>query len=408
MPVYVFKAIDEKENVIQGTLQAPSVEVAQVRLARAYKNVMTLTEQSESPQRAAPLMQMTPRIKYENLSVYTRQLATMINAGIAINRALRFCAQGEDQNLNLVMNRAADAIEEGKSFSRALEDQPRAFGNIYIAMVKAGETSGNLDVCLNKLSELLEKTVKMRKRVASTFAYPGVIAVVATGIVALFVFYIMPMMLPMFTSMGVTLPWPTKMLILITETASDPRFMVPFGLAAAVAAWLAFTFFQNLDSAPNVRYQLDQYVLRIPVVGPLLRRNAEARVLYTIATLLDAGVQLSEVLSTVERVAGNMVLSRRIGWARKALLEGASVFRSFEMHEVFESTALQMMKVGEETGTLGDMARRIGKLYEDDVDIQLDNLASMLEPAIMAIMGVVVGFVTLAAFLPMVNLLREL
>ena len=408
MPTFVFKAVDENDRVVQGTLNAPSDSLAQLRLRKVYKNVLSLREEDVVQKAGQTVFQSSPRVPIEALAVYTRQLATMIEAGISINRSLRFLTQGDSQNLNLVLARVAEAVEGGKSLSKSMGEQPRVFNETFVALVKAGETSGALDIALKKLADLMEKVVNMKKKVVSTFAYPLVIGIVAIAITCLFVFYIMPMMLPMFVNMGVNLPWPTRALMFTVTMARDPRFFIPFTVIVVVGAYVTFTFLQNSRSAPQVRYWLDLNLLKVPVVGRLLSMNDQARVLYTMATLLDAGVTLTDTLQTLEQVAGNMVLSQKINWARKSMLEGASVYRSMEMHDTLPQTALQMIKVGEETGNLSDMARRVGKLYEDDVDIQLDNLSSMLEPMIMAVMGAVVGFVTLATFLPMVSLLQQL
>lgn len=408
MATFTFKAVDENDRVIQGTLNAPSENLAMLRLKKVYKNVLVLREEQVSAQGASTVFQSSPKVSYEALAVYTRQLATMIEAGISINRCLRFLTQGESQNLNLVLARTAEGVEQGKSLSKAMAEQPRVFNDTYVAMVKAGETSGGLDLSLKKLADLMEKTVTMKKRIQSTFAYPAVILVVCLAVIALFVFYILPLMLPVFISMGVTLPWPTRILVWVVTTARDPRIMVPIGIICAIGIYVGITIMRNSKNTPQLKYAIDLNLLKIPVAGKLLMLNDQSRVLYTMATLLDAGVSLTDVLSTLELIAGNQVLTQKLGWARRSMLDGASVFRAFEMHDAFPQTCLQMIKVGEETGNLSDMVRRIGKLYEEDVEIQLDNLASMLEPMIMAVMGSIVGFVAIAAFMPMVELLANL
>ena len=408
MATFTFKAVDENDRVIQGTLNAPSENLAMLRLKKVYKNVLVLREEQIAQGAGTTVFQSSPKVSYEHLAVYTRQLAVMIEAGISINRALRFLTQGESQNLNLVLARVAEGVEQGKSLSKSMAEQPRVFNDTYVAMVKAGETSGGLDMALKKLADLMEKVVTMKKRVQSTFAYPAVIFVVCLAVICLFVFYILPMMLPVFLSMGVSLPWPTKLLVLIVGTARDPRIMVPIGVLCAVGLYVLITVMRNSKSTPQLKYVIDLNILKIPVAGKLLMMNDQSRVLYTMATLLDAGVSLTDVLSTLELIAGNQVLTQKLGWARRSMLDGASVFRAFEMHDAFPQTCLQMIKVGEETGNLSDMVRRIGRLYEEDVELQLDNLASMLEPMIMAVMGSIVGFVAIAAFMPMVQLLNNL
>lgn len=405
---FIFKVIDERDQVVSGTLSAPNAQAAQERLRAVYKNVLVVEEQKSGGAGSINALRRSPRVKVDSLAVYSRQLAVMVNAGIAVNRALRFCSRGEDQNLNLVMNRVAEEVEGGKSVSQALAEQPRVFGNIFIALVKAGETSGNLDVALRKLADLLEKVVGMQKKVQSTMAYPAVIFVVAVCVVAFFTFYIMPQMIPIFESMNTELPLPTKIMMFIASTLRNPWVSGPLAVCAVVGSIMLFNLYQNLDKAPEIRYYVDMYILRIPVVGNLFRLATQARVLFTMATLLDSGVSLAETMLVVEKVANNEVYSRRIKWAREALLQGASVFAAFESHEVFSPMALHMIKVGEETGTLAEMVRRIGQMYEEDVEHQLDQLSSLIEPLIMAVMGLIVGFITVASFLPMVQLLNQL
>jgi len=403
---FIFKVIDERDQVVSGTLSAPNAQAAQERLRAVYKNVLVVEEQKTSA--TANALKRSPRVKIDSLAIYCRQLAVMVNAGIAVNRALRFCSRGEDHNLNLVMNRVAEEVEGGKSVSQALEEQPRVFGNIFIALVKAGETSGNLDIALKKLADLLEKTVGMQKKVQSTLAYPAVIFVVAICVVAFFTFYIMPQMIPIFESMNTELPLPTKIMMWIATTMKNPWVSGPLAVLAVLGSIALFNAYQNLDKTPEIRYYVDQYILRIPVLGQLFRLATQSRILFTMATLLDSGVSLAETLLVVEKVANNEVYSRRIKWAREALLQGASVYAALESHEVFASMALHMIKVGEETGTLAEMVRRIGQMYEEDVEHQLDQLSSLIEPLIMAVMGLIVGFITVASFLPMVQLLNQL
>lgn len=408
MASFIFKVIDERDQVVSGTLSAPSIQAAQERLRAVYKNVLVVEEQRAGGSGSAIAFKRSPRVKIDSLAIYCRQLAVMVSAGIAVNRALRFCSRGEDQNLNLVMSRVADEVESGKSVSQALNEQPRVFGNIFIALVKAGETSGALDTALVKLADLLEKTVGLQKRIQATLAYPAVIMVVCVCVVAFFTFYIMPQMIPMFESMSVELPLPTRIMMFFATTLQNPWVSGPLAVGSVVLSILAFNAYQNLDKAPEVRYYVDSYLLRLPVLGQLFKLATQSRILFTLATLLDSGVTLSEALQVVEKVANNEVYSRRIRWGREALLQGSSVFAALESHEVFNTMALQMIKVGEETGTLAEMVRRIGQMYEEEVEHTLDQLSSLIEPLIMAVMGMIVGFITIASFLPMVQLLNTL
>lgn len=404
---YFFKALDDKEKVTQGTLRAPTRAVAQARLQKTFVRILVLREQEEALAQT-PAFQRSPSVKLEDLAVYTRQVATMISAGIAVNRAFRFVAKGDNKRLNLVMSRVADAIEEGRSISQALAEQPRVFNGTYVALVEAGETSGRLGTILERLSALLEKNVRMGKRIASAFAYPAVIAVVASGIIALFVFYIFPLLLPMFTMIGVQLPLPTRILVFVTEFLSSPKTAFP-AVAVVVGVVVALSMALSDPKRSGVlRVWLDKTLLVLPVIGKLTELSVSARILYTMSTMLESGVTLIDVLRTCEAVAGNVVYARRLSLTRETLVSGVSFHQALALHEVFAPTALQMIKVGEETGRLYDLTARVGKLYEDDVEMQLTNIANMIEPLMMGVMGIVVGFIVLATFMPMINLVNQL
>ncbi|MBI3925502.1 MAG: type II secretion system F family protein [Armatimonadetes bacterium] len=405
--VFFFKAIDEYDNVVQGSLRAKTPGLAREKLKEIYARVLVLQEKEDAVAQTASYQQ-SPSVRVEDLSVYTRQLAAMINGGITVNRAFRFVSQGDSKRLNHVMQRVADAIEEGKSISQALQEQPRVFSATYVALVAAGEKSGALDRALNKLADLLEKNVRLKKRITSTFAYPTVIATVAFGIIGLFVFYIVPMLLPMFNSVGLELPLPTKILINASVFLSNPQTGIPLvaGLLGIILATVVTI--SDPQRAGPFRLWIDQTLLTIPIFGKLVEMSTSARILYTMSTMLDSGVLLVETMKTCESVAGNLVISRKLRDARDSLVSGVGLYQSLAMHEVFGMTALQMIKVGEETGRLSDMTGRVGRLYEEDAEMQLDNIASMIEPLLMGIMGIVVGFIVIASFMPMINLVNSL
>ncbi|MGE0492009.1 MAG: type II secretion system F family protein [Vulcanimicrobiota bacterium] len=407
MGLYVFKAIDCEDEFIHGSMRGPSAEWVTQRLMEVHKRVLLVEEKRERGASGLGL-QVAPRVKKDNLAVYCRQMATMVNAGISVNRAVRFCSQGEDVRLNVVMNNVANEIEEGASVSQAFDTYRKTFGDVFVALSKAGEDSGTLDSTLRRLADLLEKTVRMQKKVQSTMAYPAVIAVVCVGVLLLFTFYIIPMMVPVFTDLGVSLPWPTRLLVWIATMAAKPAVGVPIFGCMAFGFFALHKIYQNLDNAPHLRYQIDHWVIKIPVLGPLLELSAQARVLFTMSTMLDAGVSLAEVLGTVQRVASNAVLASKLKWAREELLNGAGIYTALQKYDAFNPMALQMVKVGEETGTLDRMLGKVGAMYEAQVDHQLEVLSSLIEPLIMAVMGTIVGFITVASFLPMIQLLNNL
>ncbi|CAN0057166.1 unnamed protein product [Phaeothamnion confervicola] len=401
MPHFFFRVLDVTDKVIQGSLDAPSESLANERLKKIYKKVISLRE--EEIVAGAAVSKKGPRVKLEPLSLYTRQLAVMLNAGISINRVLRFLTQGEDVNMNLISACLAESVEGGNSLSMAMSEQPRCFNPTYVALVRAGEKSGRLERALLKLADLQEKIVKLKKRMVSTFAYPAVIGLVCALNAALFVFYIIPIMLPLFSSLNVVLPWPTRVVLWTTEVVHEPVFLGGLALLSLISAVVGLKMWRNSRS----RYWIDLSLTRLPVFGHLITLNTSARVLYTMATLLDAGVGLPDCLVILSEVAGNLVTSERLKNARGAMLDGNSVFRSMQMFDVFPSTALQMLKVGEESGRLSEMVGRIAIIFEEDTDTQLDRFAALVEPLLMGVMGSLVAFIVLATFLPVISLISQ-
>ncbi len=407
---FTFKVLDAEGKVVEGSMVASSYAEAMGKLNETYgNNVLLLQEKADTPRQSASYkMRRSPKVSIDALANYTRQLAVMISSGIPINRAVRFAAKGEDENLNAVMLDVAQLVEEGNSLGKSLNEFPRVFDQIYCALVTAGEESGALEITLEKLADLQEKIVKMRKRVFSTFTYPAVIGVVALGVIGLFCFHIFPEMIPIFTSIGMDLPWPTKALIVFTDIITDPKTAIPLMIGTVVGVSAMVMFLRNLDESSDIRHALDSMLLKIPVMGNLLKNSAASRVLYTLGNLLDSGLSLTEAMKTIEKVAGNAVFARRLQWAREKLTKGAGLSECLREFEVFDEMVLQMISVGEETGRVGDMTVRVAKLLEEEVDNDLDQLAALMEPMMMAIMGAAVGFVVIAAFMPMVELVKSI
>ncbi|MEW6282051.1 MAG: type II secretion system F family protein [Candidatus Eremiobacterota bacterium] len=406
MATFRFKALDMNDKVVEGSVHADGLQMAQTRLRKIYKSVLEISEQDTSI--LDRIGRESIRVPLDSLSIYTRQLATMIGAGISIHRSVRFLGKGDCKPLNTILAKVSIAIEGGKPLSRALQEHPKIFSEVYIALVKAGETSGRLEVALNKLSLLLEKSVRIRKRVQATFAYPSVLAVCCLAIICLFVFYVVPMMRPIFEQAGVTLPLVTRILIWMVDTAKNPILMGAI-IVTTLGAFVGIRFVLNsMGENSPFRIWFDENVLKIPLVGAVIRLSTHARVMYTMSTMMDAGISIAESLESVERVAGNSSIRIRLKRARASLMDGMSLGGSLEKHEAFGRAAIQMIKVGEESGKVSDMMSRVAKLYEDEAEMMMDTMASAIEPLMLAVMGFIVGFITLACFMPMVQFISEL
>ena len=339
------------------------------------------------------------------LAVFTRQIAVMIGAGVPIHQALSFYAESsEEKGLPEVIDDVAQRVSSGFRFSQALKAHPRIFSEVYTGLIETGESSSMLQEILEKLADLLEKQNRVRKKVISTLTYPAVLTLVSLGSVAVFIFYVLPMMVPLFHSLNMTLPWPTRMLLAFRIYA--PPLFLTVGGAMAVVSLIN----RHVTTAgwPTVRRFWHASTLKIPVLGKVLEKIAVARVLYSLATMLESGVLITAAMQRCATVAGNLEIADRLLKAKDELIDGKSVAEALTLHEVFPRSCVQIMCLGEETSSLSDTVRYAADFYEEDIDQTLTSFAAMIEPMIMGVMGLFVGFIVLSAVLPTVQLLNNL
>ncbi|HXE72951.1 MAG TPA: type II secretion system F family protein [Candidatus Nitrosotenuis sp.] len=386
---------------MEGHLEAASLRTARRRLERRYRSVVSLEERAERRVLRRP-------IPAEALAVYMRQLAVLLGAGVTVPAALASLARGDNPALNRVMRQLSRHVREGASLSQAMRLHPQAFSPIFINLVEAGEVAGRLEQVLSKLADLQEKGVKTRKRLQATFTYPGVLCLTSLVVLSVFVLYVLPVLQPIFLSIGVELPLATRIILALGWFVRTPYVWVPALLLAAIGLAIAVVIFQQLWLTNQFRLWLSQALFRVPVLGSILEKSTLSRVLFTLAILLESGVPMGSAISVTEKVADNEVIGRGLGRARQAMMQGAGVFQALDLQGILPTMPLQMIKIGESSGTLDLMLRKVAQMYEEEVDLALGTLASALEPLVMVFMGAVVAFVTLASFLPMVRLLGEL
>ncbi len=405
LATYIFRVLDRKAQVVEGTIEAPSAVVARSRLRQDYPSVLSVEEK-----RSAEEMRKARRhrLSAEELCMAVRQIATMMAAGIPLARSLRVVAGGGSTGLSDVFTSMSLAVESGMAFSKAMRRHPAVFDEVFVRIVESGEVSGRMDAVLTKLADLEEKSVRLRKKLVASFTYPAVLGGTAMATLSVFVFYVLPLMQPVFHSLNVQLPLATRMVLAFATAVRNPWIVGPGALMTVALGVAGFVIYKNLYRSQDFRLLIHGSVLRIPILGGLLEKSTVARVLFTLSTLLDSGVSFGPALSVVEKVAGNEVMVRRMGQARKAMVAGGGVYESFQASGAFPELVLQMIRAGEEAGSMEIMMRRVSVMYEEEVDLALDTLATSLEPLILIGMGVVVGFITMASFMPMVKLLSEL
>ena len=351
--------------------------------------------------------QRKPRINLEELSVFTRQFSAMLDAGIPIARALSFFSEGlSGGDLIGIVEGLDQKVHAGSRLSHAMRSYPNVFSEVYISLVETGEESGQLSTSMQRLADLLEKQLRMQKQIIATITYPAILMVVSFVLIAGFVFGILPMLEPMFRDMRVELPLPTRMML------ASRYVLLPFVVTvcgSAAGFWLFRPFIQEfLEKRPRLRKRAARAPLDLPLVGTLIRKIAVARILYAMATMLESGMTLVSSITRSSRVTGNFWIEEQMGLAKAAVIDGETVAEAFACSEIFPTQSLQLMTIGEETSSLSTMVKYVAKMYDDDADMALTNLANMLEPLLMGGMGIIAGFIVIAAILPTLELINHL
>ncbi len=354
------------------------------------------------------LVDRSARVEPEDVVIFTRQFSAMVSAGLQLHQALHFYAESHTESgLGEVIAEVAGKVSQGSTLSAAMRQHPTVFPEVYTGLIAAGETTGMLVAILSKLAELCERNQKLRQRVLAAITYPAVVMVVSLICIAVFIWVVLPMFVPMFNQLGVQLPWPTRMLLWLSDAGRNPVLLTTLGLSIPTL-WLSWPFWRRFFGSPRRKRAIDRAVLGLPYFGLLIERIITARLLFSMASLLDAGIPFTNCLEKCENVAGNAEIAHRLKMARSLLIEGDTAADCLAAHRVFPRGAIQMIAVGEESAQLTEMIRRVATVYEEDVQMALMDLASMLEPLILLVMGVVVGFIVLASALPTAQLLQSL
>jgi len=337
------------------------------------------------------------------LVLTTRQLATLVKAGMPLLRALRTVADQLDPGpLREIFASVATDVEAGVKFSEALSHHPRMFPPFYVNMVRAGEVGGLLDEILKRLAELLEKQARLKERVKSALMYPAFVMIAAIGILLILMAFVVPTFLGMFTELGSTLPLPTRILVAVSTAVRTWWWVVAILCVGMVM--LVKTFLQT----PMGRRLTDHAMLRAPVIGSLVERLLISRFARTFGTLMTSGVPILSALETVRATVTNVVLEDALQEVERSLKVGESLARPMELSGVFPPLVTRMVALGEETGQLDRMLMQVADSYEEEVDVQLAGLTQLLEPLLIVFVGGVVGFIVIAMFLPLMSLTKLL
>jgi type IV pilus assembly protein PilC len=403
MPTFTYVARDKKGTKQKGSLNADSRPAAMQMLQERGLQADRLTAQGGGFSLGGGKggKKLNKRVKTTDLLIFTRQLSTIVSAGLPLLQGLDILAeQTDDPNFAGVIDAVAQEVESGETFSDSLHKYPKAFPDLYVSMVRAGEAGGDLDGVLLQLADYLEATEELKRRIKSAMTYPVVafsmILLIASGLII----FVVPQFAEIFESFGRQLPLPTRILIVASDYLRTwYTWLLIIGVIGGLVAFLKI-----YASTESGRFNLDSLKLRVPVFGDLWRKVAISRFTRTLSTLTRSGVAILQALEIVERTAGNEVYAKAIRESADSVRNGETLAEPLARAEVFPAMVTRMIAVGEKTGALENMLMKISEFYDSEVRAKVDALTSLIEPLLIGMMGIVVGGIVVALFMPILQL----
>ena len=396
MPKFTYKARNWDGKIVQSEIDGDSKEAVIAKLRDRGYFVTSITEKK------AEIVLFQKKIKPSEVAIFARQFATMIGAGVPLVRCLSILsAQNENPRFRDVISKVRQDVEAGANLSRALQSHPKVFSDLFINLVKAGEAGGILDEILDRLANYLESSEQLKQKVKGALTYPVVVLSIAIAVVVFLVTFVLPSFEAIFKDMGdAKLPTPTKMLLALSAFMNQYFILLVIAFAAVVIVIKKF-----LDTEKGKRF-MDINLLKLPAIGPMLRKVAVAKFTRTLGTLIASGVPILQALEVTADTAGNVVISDAINKTRVGIREGESIAEPLKQSKVFPPMVVQMIAVGEETGELDGMLTKIADFYDQEVDTAVKGLTSIIEPLVIVFMGVVIGGIVMAIFMPMLELVN--
>ena len=401
MPQFEFRGTSRTGEQVSGTRFAPSREALDAILRREQISPTRIVEKGREI--AIPKPKVAGRVSAKELAIFTRQFSVMIDAGLPLVQCLEILAtQQENKGFARVLAGVRSSVESGSTLANALRQYPRIFDDLYTNMVDAGETGGILDTILQRLSGYIEKAVKLKRAVQSALIYPVAVIVIAGGVIFLLLWKVVPIFATLFAGLGVQLPLPTRIVIGLSNAIGL------FALPLIVLLVLGGYGFKKYYETATGKMQIDTVILKIPILGNLMRRIGVARFTRTLGTLITSGVPMLEAMDITARTSGNAVIEKAILSVRKAIEGGRTIVDPLRETGVFPNMVVQMIGVGEQTGALDAMLQKIADFYEDEVDAAVGDLLTAMEPMMILFLGIVVWGVVISMYLPLFSLIGKL
>ena len=400
-----YQVRDRAGKIITGQLEAESAAAVATKLRNlGYSPVSIDEHKTDALSREIKIPGFGEKVKLKDLAIFSRQFATMINSGLSLLRALHILGeQTENAKLAETVMEIASKVEAGSSLSQALAEHDKIFPKLYVAMVRAGETAGMLDQVLLRIAATLEADVKLRSKIKSAMTYPVIVLIMAMGLTAAMLIFIVPTFAGLFDTLGGELPLPTKILQQVSDFMTSPiglltYFVMPFLI------WQAFKAYRR---TPGGRFQLDVIKLKLPVFGTLFHKIALTRFARNLSTLMRAGVPILQALEITAETVDNGVIGNATKDVQDSVREGNSLNAPLHEHDVFPPMVVQMIAVGEETGAIDTMLEKIADFYDQEVETMTEQLTALMEPVMIAVLGTIVGSMVIALYMPIFSIIEQ-
>jgi len=399
MPKFNWEARTKTGGSQKGVIEAASVEIVEAQLKKYGFTNISIKAESKGFAFKMPSFGGGKKIETKDLVVFTRQFATMIDSGLPLVQCLDILSsQQENKTFKDILVKVKESVESGSTFADALAKHPKAFDQLFVNLVAAGEIGGILDTILNRLAAYIEKAMKLKKQIKGAMVYPITIMSIAVVVVGVILVFVIPTFAKMFADFGGELPAPTKIVIAISNFLS--KYIIVIIAAFYGIVWLVKKYY----STPMGQKNIDRWALKAPIAGPLIRKVAVAKFTRTLGTMVSSGVPIMDGLEIVAKTAGNKIVEEAIYSVRQAISEGKTMAEPLAACGVFPPMVVQMISVGEATGAMDTMLNKIADFYDDEVDDAVSAMTAMMEPMLMVFLGTTVGGLVVAMYLPIFKL----
>ena len=393
MPVYLWKGKDRHNKSKKGEMEAPSEDVVRSELTRRKITSAKVKKKPKDIFENVSFMQ--PKVKMSDVIIFCRQFSTMIDAGLPIIQCLDILyAQNDNKTFKKILKDVKSNVESGQTLAEAMRKYPRQFDDLFVNMISAGEAGGILDMILRRLSAYLEKAAKLKAKIKGGMTYPLVTIVIAIVVVAIIMIFVIPVFEDMFSGMGAALPAATQVVVKMSRAVKSNILYI---IGGTIIFIFAFRRFYRTEKG---KVLMDDFVLKLPLFGDLIRKAAVAKFTRTTGTMLSSGVAILDALEIVAKTSGNKTIEKAIYDTRTAIAEGRTMSDPLAESGVFPSMVCQMIAVGESTGALDAMLTKIADFYEEEVDQAVENLTALIEPFMIVFLGVVIGGLVVSMYLP--------